>query len=65
MMAGSRFPGLRVIELVYLDNPGRFQGDISRSSLVTSIGVGADLIALNDVLVGDLLADVGIDLEDT
>lgn len=54
-----------VDELVYLDNPGRFQGAISRSSLGTSIGVGADLIALHDVLVGDLLAGVGIDLEDT
>jgi hypothetical protein len=52
-----------VNEFVDLDRPGRFQshvlellfGDLDES-------VGVDLVALDDVLVGDFLAGVGIDL---
>ena len=52
-----------VDELVDLDGPGRFQRDVLEFVLRhLDEGVGVDLVALDDVLVGDLLAGVGVDL---
>src|ERR1700722_20622697 len=51
-----------VDELVDLDGPGRLQRHVLELFLRhLDEGVGIDLIALDDVLVGDLLAGVGID----
>jgi hypothetical protein len=52
-----------VDELVDLDRPGRFQGDVLEFVLRHfDEGVRVDLVALDDVLVGDLLAGVGVHL---
>ena len=52
-----------VDELVDLDGPRRFQRDVLELLLRhLDEGVGVDLVALDDVLVGDLLAGVGIHL---
>ena len=50
-------------ELVDLDRVGRFQRDVVELFLADlDVGVGVDLVALDDVLVGDFLAGVGVDL---
>jgi hypothetical protein len=50
-------------ELVDLDGAGGFQRDLIELLLRhLDERVGVDLVALDDVLVGDLLARVGIDL---
>src|SRR6185437_10621680 len=42
---------------------GRFQRDVIELVLRDfDVGVGVDLVALHDVVVGDLLAGVGVDL---
>src|SRR5438105_7997763 len=52
-----------VDELVDLDRSRRFQRDVLKLLLGhLDEGVGVDLVALDDVLVGDLLAGVSIDL---
>ena len=52
-----------VDELVDLDGPGQFQRDVLELLLGhLDEGVGVDLVALDDVLVGDFLAGVGVDL---
>jgi hypothetical protein len=52
-----------VDELVDLDGARRFQRDVLEFFLRhLDEGVGVDLVALHDVLVGDFLAGVGIDL---
>ena len=52
-----------VDELVDFDGSGRFQRDVLEFFLGhLDERVGVDLVALDDVLVGDLLAGVGIDL---
>ena len=52
-----------VDELVDLDGPRRFQRDVLEFLLRhLDEGVGVDLVALDDVLVGDLLAGVGVHL---
>ena len=52
-----------VDELVDLDGSRRFQRDVLELLLRhLDEGVGVDLVALDDVLVGDLLAGVGVDL---
>ena len=52
-----------VDELVDLDGSGRFQRDVLELLLRhLDEGVGVDLVALDDVLVGNLLAGVGVDL---
>ena len=52
-----------VDELVDLDGPRQFQRDVLELLLRhLDEGVGVDLVALDDVLVGDLLAGVGVDL---
>ena len=58
----SRVDLAAVDELVDLDGPGRFQSHVLELLLRHfDEGVGVDLVALDDVLVGDLLA--GVDLE--
>ena len=50
-------------ELVDLDRVGRVQRDVVEFVLGDlDVGVGVDLVALDDVLVGDFLAGVGVDL---
>ena len=52
-----------VDEFVDLDGPRRFQRDVLELLLRhLDEGVGVDLVALDDVLVGDFLAGVGVDL---
>ncbi len=52
-----------VDELVDLDGSRRFQRDVLELLLRhLDEGVGVDLVALDDVLVGDLLAGVGVHL---
>ena len=52
-----------VDELIDLDGSRRFQRDVLEFLLRhLDEGVGVDLVALDDVLVGDLLAGVGVDL---
>ena len=52
-----------VDELINLDGSRRFQRDVLQFLLRhLDEGVRVDLVALDDVLVGDLLAGVGVDL---
>jgi hypothetical protein len=52
-----------VDEFVDLDGPGRFQRDVLEFLLChLDERVGVNLLALDDILFGDLLAGVGIDL---
>jgi hypothetical protein len=52
-----------VDELVDLDGSGRFKRDVLELLLRhLDEGIGVDLVPLDDVLVGDLLAGVGVDL---
>ena len=55
-----------VDELVDLDGARRFQRDVLELLLGhLDEGVGVERVALDDVLVGDLLAGVGVDLQRT
>ena len=59
----SRIDLAAVDELVDLDGSRRFQRDVLELLLRhLDEGVGVDLVALDDVLVGDLLAGVGVHL---
>jgi len=59
----SRINLAAVDELVDLDRPRRFQRDVFEFLLRHfDEGIGVDLVPLDDVLVGDLLARVGVDL---
>ena len=52
-----------VDELVDLDGSCQFQRDVLKLLLGhLDEGVGVDLVALDDVLVGDLLARIGVHL---
>ena len=59
----SRIDLAAIDELVDLDGSRRFQRDVLKLLLRhLDEGVGVDLVALDDILVGDLLAGIGIDL---
>ena len=50
-------------ELVDLDGAGRFQREFVKLVLRhLNVGVGVDLVALHDVVVGDFLTGIGVDL---
>jgi hypothetical protein len=50
-------------EFVDLDGAGRFQRDVVEFVLRhLDVGIGVDLVALHDVVVGDFLAGLGVDL---
>src|ERR1700733_11960152 len=57
----TQIVGAGQIARVDLDGSGRFQRDVLELFLGHfDEGVGIDLVALDDVLVGDLLAGVGV-----
>jgi hypothetical protein len=59
----ARINLLAIDELVDLDGAGRFKRDVLEFFLRHfDEGVGIDLVALDDVFVGDFLAGVGVDL---
>ena len=51
-------------ELIDLDGVSRLQGDVVEFVLADfNVGVGIDLIALDDVFGADFLSGVGVDLD--